>query len=139
MCKFSIYTCDKFKTDLISTICVLNFRLVIPVSFTVPIFQFPFPFQFISQQISFDFMRNILSCYFVRYDDFEFIKFPIHTRTGLLMYNVPPALSPLRKYNTKVCKYKTQIGKNGVFSKGSPSLAMAQNRCCRKFLFLRYF
>ncbi len=88
MCKFSIYTCDKFKTDLISTICVLNFRLVIPVSFTVPIFQFAFPFQFISQQISFDFMRNILSCYFVKYDDFEFIKFPIHTRTGLLVYNV---------------------------------------------------
>ena len=88
MCKFSIYTCDKFKTDLISTICVLNFQLVIPVSFTVPIFQFAFPFQFISQQISFDFMRNILSCYFVRYDDFEFIKFPIHTRTGLLVYNV---------------------------------------------------
>ena len=88
MCKFSIYTCDKFKTDLISTICVLNFQLVIPVSFTVPIFQFAFPFQFISQQISFDFMRNILSCYFVKYDDFEFIKFPIHTRTGLLDYNV---------------------------------------------------
>ena len=33
-------------------------------------------------------MRNILSCYFVKYDDFEFIKFPIHTRTGLLVYNV---------------------------------------------------
>ena len=25
----------------------------------------------------------------MRYDDFEFIKFPIHTRTGLLVYNVP--------------------------------------------------
>ena len=88
MCKFSIYTCDKFKTDLISTICVLNFRLVIPVSFTVPIFQFAFPFQFISQQISIDFMRNILSFWFAKYIDFEFIKFPIHTRIGLLVYNV---------------------------------------------------
>ena len=88
MCKFSIYTCDKFKTDLISTICVLNFQLVIPVSFTVPIFQFAFPFQFISQQISIDFMRNILSFWFAKYIDFEFIKFPIHTRIGLLVYNV---------------------------------------------------
>ena len=24
----------------------------------------------------------------MKYDDFEFIKFPIHTRTGLLVYNV---------------------------------------------------
>ena len=88
MCKFLIYTCDKFKTDLISTICVLNFQLVIPVSFTVPIFQFAFPFQFISQQISIDFMRNILSFWFAKYIDFEFIKFPIHTRIGLLVYNV---------------------------------------------------
>ena len=33
-------------------------------------------------------MRNILSFWFAKYIDFEFIKFPIHTRIGLLVYNV---------------------------------------------------
>ena len=50
-------------------------------------------------------MRNILSCYFVKYDDFEFIKFPIHTRTGLLVYNVPPALWSGGIFITDVYKY----------------------------------
>ena len=42
VCGFFFHTYNKFKIDLISTICVLNFQLVIPVSFSSFFFKLNF-------------------------------------------------------------------------------------------------
>ena len=50
VCGFFFHTYNKFKIDLISTICVLNFQLVIPVSFSGLLFQFLFKIEFFHKE-----------------------------------------------------------------------------------------
>ena len=82
MCKFLIYTCDKFKTYLISTICATNFQLVFPVYFSRSnfkkiIFHNVFKFR-LHTKLVLIWLWNI---------DYYVVKF-FYTRTTQLDYNV---------------------------------------------------
>ena len=83
MCKFSIYTCDKFIKYLISTICATNFQLVFPVYFSRSNFK-----KIIFHNVYKFRLHTKLVLIWLWNIDYYVVKFFFYTRTTQLDYNV---------------------------------------------------